>query len=310
MSRRAHLIAASALLAPAVALAQGPLPAKPLDQVPTFAPATPTAKPPTTPAPLGTISPAGGPLPGGPTGLPTKPALPVATPPDAGTIKHLEGWEGAMKGMSTFYAAATMTETSGKREAAWDINIWLLAPTMARMDMNKPPAAKGKEPTLEKMVISTGKTIYEYDGPRKVRTSAALGPGGAGNNLMLDLMSGMSPKQVTDRFTVKTLKVDADFVYLEVKPVYAADKEEFDKLTLVLCGEKYKAMQYVPRMIVLDRPDGQTKETWDFNKPVVNPKGITAETFNPVPLDKGWTDDRKELPKGTSTGGLKAPLPK
>jgi TIGR03009 family protein len=213
--------------------------------------------------------------------------------------------------MNTFYAAAKMTETSGKREATWDVSIWLLSPNMARMDMNKPPAGPGKDPVLEKMVISTGRTIYEYDGPRKVRTSAALGPGGAGNNLMLDLMSGMSPKQVTDRFSVKTAKEDENFVYLEVKPVYAADKEEFDKLTLVLCGSKFKALQYVPRMIVLDRPDGQTKETWDFPKPSVNPKGIAAETFNPVALDKGWTDDRKELPRGTSTGGgLKAPQPK
>jgi TIGR03009 family protein len=200
-----------------------------------------------------------------------------------------------------------------KRESKLDVSIWLMTPNLARMDMAKPPVP-GKEATpADKMIISTGKTLYEYDQGRKTRTRAALGPGGAGNNLLLDLMSGMKAKQVTDRFTVSTAKEDENFVFLEVKPFYAQDKEEFETLTLVLCGSKFGERKYIPRMVILKRNDGHTTETWDFPDPKVNPKGITEEYFNPVDIPRDWKDELRVLPKApppaTGTGGVKAPAP-
>jgi TIGR03009 family protein len=225
-----------------------------------------------------------------------------------------------MKKVETYYAAATMTqvEPALKREVKFDVSVWLMTPNMARMDMAKP--ANGKEPNPpDKMVISTGKTIYEYDGTRKVRTSAGLGPNGAGNNLLLDLMSGPSAKSLAGRFTISTGKEDENFVFLDIKPVFAWDKEEFDTLTVVLCGAKFKERAYIPRMVIL-KQEGKT-ETWDFPDPKVNPKGIGAATFNPVDVPKGWKDEVRVLPRAaapapggsgggvTPTGGIKAAPP-
>ncbi len=326
MSRRTRLAVASALLAAPLGLAQGPAPVQPLKPVsgfPTTTPTTPTAPtapPPQTRPTTPGVVPVAGQLPSDP---PVKAAPPAPTPPDAKTASHLDGWETAMKKVETYYAAATMTEanTLKKQDTKFDVSVWLLTPNMARMDMAK-AAPQGKDPNPpDKMIISTGKTIYEYDGVRKVRTSAQLGPGGAGNNLLLELMTGPSAKGLAGRFTITTGKEDENFVFLEVKPVFAVDKEEFETLTVVLCGAKFKDRAYIPRMVILKRDAGQTVETWDFPDPKVNPKGITAATFNPVEVPKGWKDEMRVIPRGATptggtgsggaapTGGVKAPVP-
>ncbi len=322
MTRRTRLAVASALLAAPLALAQAPVePLKPVQGFPTMPPPT-TPTTPTAP-PGGGVVPAGGQLPGGGGSPPVK-AAPAPTPPDEKTARHLVEWEAAMKKVERYYAKATMTETNVllKREAKFDVSLWLMTPNLARMDMGK-AAAKDKDPNPpDKMIISTGKTIYEYDAARKVRTSAALGPGGAGNNLLLDLMSGPSAKGLAGRFTITTGKEDENFIFLEVKPVFAVDKEEFESLTVVLCGTKFKERAYIPRMVVMRRDAGQTTEAWDFEDPKVNPKGIDATTFTPVDLNqpgmKGWKDETRALPKAATptgggafvpTGGVKATPP-
>lgn len=308
MSRRTRLAVASALLAAPLALAQAPVePLKPVSGFPAAPPPTAPATP-TTP-PGGGVVPTGGQLPTG-GNPPVKAAPPAPTPPDEKTARHLAEWEAAMKKVERYYAKATMTETNLllKREAKFDVSLWLMTPNLARMDMGK-AAAPGKEANPpDKMIISTGKAIYEYDAARKVRTSAALGPGGAGNNLLLDLMSGPSAKGLAGRFTISTSLEDENFIHLAVKPVFAVDKEEFESLTVVLCGPKFKERAYIPRMVIMKRDAGQTSEVWDFEDPKVNPKGIDATTFTPVDLNqpgmRGWKDEQRALPKAaTPTGG-------
>lgn len=237
---------------------------------------------------------------------------------DETTLKHLQGWEGAMKNVKTFYAAAKMTEkdTALKREAQFTAEMWLLKPNLARLDITRAlPQGQAASAADTRMYISTGQMIYEYNGAAKKRTQAALGPGGAGNNLLLDIMSGMSTKQVGERFAVRTSKQDNNYVYLEVKPVYRVDKEEFETLTLVLCGPQFRDRAYIPRVLVLAKPDGQT-ETWDFPDPRVNPTGITESTFVPIDMKKlpGWTDEKRELPRAAPdsqppVGSPRVPIP-
>jgi TIGR03009 family protein len=292
--RRAGFVLASVLSAAPLALAQQP------------------PQPPQTP-----LQPVGGfgGQPGGGAKPPTGgAALPVsAAKPDEATLKHLEGWEAAMKGVKTFYAAATMVDRDPglRREVQFTAALYLMKPNLVRMDVTK-ALPKGQQPAAadQKMYISTGKMLYEYDGAQRKRTSAALGPNGAGGNLLLDIMSGMSAKQVADRFKVSTIKQDDNYVFLEVRPIYQVDKEEFESLTLVLCGAKFGARAYIPRRVVMTKQAGQKlgeagpSETWDFEDPIVNPaKGITEEIFAPVKLPDGWKDESREAPRTAAPGG-------
>lgn len=265
-----------------------------------------TARQPTTPQPLQPVGgygdqtrPAGGPL-------PVAPAAPQPPRVDDATLKHLEGWEAAMRAVKAFYARASMVnkDVLKKHETAFTVDLWLLKPNLARMDQVR-VAAKGQATTVAdvKYYVSTGRTLYEYDGATKKRTAADLGPGGAGNNLLLDLMAGMSARQITDRFAVATARQDDDYVMLKISPVYKTDKEEFESITLALCGPKYKDRAYIPRAIVFTREQGQQTETWDFPDPKVNPDGIDQRYFVPPKLEAGWTEEKKELPK-TAPAGL------
>jgi TIGR03009 family protein len=246
-------------------------------------------------------------------------AVPASIPkPDEATMKHLDGWEGAMKNVKTFFADATLVdrEVALKREVQFTARLYLSKPNLVRMDVTK-VLPKGQPPTLadSKMYISTGKMLYEYDGAAKKRRSAPIGPNGAGGNLLLDIMSGMSAKQVTDRFQVGTIKQDADYVYLEVKPVFQVDKEEFESLQLILCGAKFGGRAYIPRRVILTKAGGQQTETWDFDDPRVNPDGFKPEFFDPPdPKKLGMTDEVVQAPRPapggatpTGSGGLKAP---
>lgn len=297
--RRAGFVLASVLSAAPLALAQTQPPQQPpLQPVGGFGgqPAGGGAKPATSPGP----------------------ALPVSIPkPDEATMKHLDGWEGAMKNVKTFFADATLVdrEIALKREVQFTARLYLTKPNLVRMDVTK-VLPKGQPATLadSKMYISTGKMLYEYDGAAKKRRSAPIGPNGAGGNLLLDIMSGMSAQQVTARFKVATIKQDENYVYLEVKPVFQVDKEEFESLQLVLCGAKFRDLTYIPRRVVLTKAGGQQTETWDFTDPRVNPDGIEAKFFVPPdPKTLGMTDEVVEAPRAaggaipTGSGGLKAP---
>jgi TIGR03009 family protein len=237
--------------------------------------------------------------------LPVAQSAPVQPAVDAATLQHLAGWEAAMKAVKTFYVQASKVykDVPKKHETAFTVDLWLLKPNLARMDEVR-VVPKGQQPTAadKKYYVSDGRKIYEYDFGTRKRMSADLGPGGAGNNLLLDLMSGMSAKEITDRFAVRTAKVDENgFVILEVKPLLKTDKEEFESITLALCGPQYKDRAYIPRMIVFTREGGQQTETWDFPTPNVNPAGIGPQYFVPPKLEAGWTDEKKELPRAPSS---------
>ena len=100
--RRACLVLSSVFAASPVVFAQ-----QPQTQPPVLQPVGGFGQP------GGGVKPAGGTQPGsalptgGGTATPTAPAAPPK--PDEETLKHLAGWEAAMKEIKTYYAAATRT---------------------------------------------------------------------------------------------------------------------------------------------------------------------------------------------------------
>jgi len=227
--------------------------------------------------------------------VPVSAAKPL--PPDEATLLHLEGWEGAMKKVDTFYAAATKSskDTLKKIDKVSDATMWIMKPNYVRFDLTAPPLKQGDARALELSSVSNGKTLYMYDVKDRTRTAVNLGTSGTGNMLLLEFLVGMSVKQVTDRFNVKTIQSDEDFVYLQMDAVKAEDKEVFNTAVLCLCGAKFKERAYVPRRIALDY--AQQKDTWDFPDPKVNPKGIELKTFDLPPLPKGWKEETVDLKK-------------
>ena len=263
------------------------------------------------------------PIPGmPPQGTPTAAVVPVPAPVpapappalDPKLVKHLLGWEAAMKLVDKFAVDATLTKTNlvTKREEKKSGTIWVMKPNLARMNIKKVVAPGEKEnPNDFEAFICTGKVLYHYDGSLKVVTEIIMGPNGGGNNLLLDVMSGMTAQQLINRFDVKLLNEDKNYVYLEVKPRQAEDKSDFETMTLVLCSPEIRGVAYMPRMVQFKKANGQEVEAWDFPMPKVNPGGMEAKDFVFQTPPKEWRVERAVVPKATPLppSGAKLPIP-
>jgi len=258
--------------------------------------------------------------------LPGGQPQPQPAPVDPVALQHLNGWEKAMTGVKTFAVEAVMTkkDRGTDRSEKFAGKIWCMAPNLTRLNLEKqlPPTAKanGDEFTA---FISNGKVVYHYDGGAKTVTVAKLGPNGAGNNLLLDVMSGMTAANALARFEVKALKPNDPkdpYLYLELKPKWKEDKGEFEVMQLILIPPTVgDGRAYLPRKVTVAKPGGQLVEEWDFPDPRVNPKGtpenpkgIVAEFFEWVEPPKGWKVQRADLPAvpaGPQPKGLVAPTP-
>jgi TIGR03009 family protein len=232
-------------------------------------------------------------------------ALPVvqakAVAPDAKTLAHLVAWEKSMGDVKEFYAEATRTVTDKLRlsKKVYSAPMWLSKPSLLRVDLNLLTGDPKNPKQLQEMFISNGKTFYHYDLVAKERNSASLTGNASSQLLMLQLMAGLTTKEITERFTVKTLLEDENFVYLGILPVMAEDKENFQAMKLTLCGAKFAERAYIPRRIEME--DGKTLDVWDFPDPKVNPKGIEPEkTFKIIDIPKDWADKSYDAPKTTT----------
>jgi TIGR03009 family protein len=264
--------------------------------------------------------PGGQPAPGGQPGVPAAPQ--PAPQVDAATLAHLQGWEKAMAGVKTFAVKAEMTlkDKVTDRNEKFTGHIWCMAPNLTRLRLEKqlPPQAKrnGEEFTA---FICDGKMVYHYDGPMRMLTVAKLGPNGSGNNLLLDVMSGMTAVNAVARFDIRTLKPNDpkdQYIYLELRPKWKEDKAEFEAMQLILIPPIAGAAgrEYLPRFVKVFKPGGQKLEEWDFPDPKVNPDGIAAQHFQWEKPPEGWKVQSLDTPQApppatAGRGPVAAPPP-
>jgi len=246
--------------------------------------------------------PAGQLVPGTPAGRVPNPGgeAPIGLPPAVDPIlrSYLDGWEKVMKGAENFYVTGTMKRTDLllKKESTFETTIMCMKPNFARLRIDKLPAAGGqKNPNDYSAYICTGQAVYEYDGNAKQVTEYKLKNGGVGDNLLLEFMSGtLTAEQAIKRFTMKTLKVDQHYIYLEIRPIPGSKElSDFQTMTLVLFQPAVPGMGYLPRTVVIRKGNGQEEELWDFPQPRANlPKDqVKLDYFQAIPLNQlpaGW----------------------
>lgn len=248
----------------------------------------------------GSVVVAQAPLPPG--GSPTPPPLSAPVAPAAPQVNavlkaHLDNWERVMTGVGSFAIEQCTLERVNqirKQKILLEGTIWCMKPNLARMNLTRPVTAGQKpDPNDFTAYICDGKSVYEYDGGAKQRTEYKLVNGGIGDNLLLEFISGsLKADGVLQRFTLNHLKPeDPNYVFLEIKPIQAKDKMDFDSMILVLYHPNGagKSLAYLPRTVVIRKGGGQETETWDFPKPpVLNNASIKVEHFQPVEPPQGW----------------------
>jgi len=234
-------------------------------------------------------------------------AQPPAAPPGAPAADpkldpHLAGWEKAMGQVSNFAAKFELTRVTNdvfKRERKYTGSVLCNKPNFARLRLDStapPPPADPKAKTKPKVdyeaYICNGKSIYAYIGLEETITEVPLAsPAGAagGDNLMIDFLSGMKAADAKKRFQISQFNPQAEhYVYLDIKPVLAKDKQEFEFVRIALYGPKVLPpyTPYLPAQVYLQKPNGDT-EMWKFSEQKTNIPGLKPEVFEPVKIP-GW----------------------
>ena len=135
-----------------------------------------------------------------------------------------------------------------------------MKPNLARLRLDNAADPKDFE-----AFICNGKSVYAYNGLQKTITEHKLpdpktNPAGATDNLILDFVSGMKAKDLKARFDIAIFKEDADYVYLDIKPLVGKDKQDIQQLRLALYQARHAQVAYLPAQIYLVRPNGETEQ--------------------------------------------------
>lgn len=269
-------------------------------QVPPGAP-VPPAPPgasgvPVTPPRVSAVPPAS-PAAGVPGAQPAVTGAPAAQPPaaDPRLDAHLNGWQKQMGSLINFRADFELTKRDAtfQRDRKYRGSILVMKPNFARLRQD---SAENKEDY--EAFICNGRFLYEYNGLRKEITEykMASNPAAGGDNLMLDMVSGMKADDAKRRFHIALFNEDPNYVYLDIKPVLAKDREEFKQVRFALYGPNVKApyVPYLPAQAYLVKPNGDA-EIWKFNNAQTNLPGVDPKVFEFVKIP-GWTFKQAQVP--------------
>jgi len=230
-------------------------------------------------------------VPGTPVAPKAPPALPVADPKlDA----HLTAWEKTMTALTSFHFELSLkrTEVTYKSERSYSGVVLCMKPNYAVLRLNyagdkdkKEQDRKEKDRQDYEAYICNGKAVFAYNGLERSITEfpipdPATNAGGVTDNLMIDFLSGMKSKDAKARFDISLFQEDPKnfYIYLDVKPVLAKDKAEFQQMRMALYGSATQ-WPYLPAQVYLVKPNGDT-EQWSFKEPKTNIPGLTAKDFS------------------------------
>lgn len=248
--------------------------------------------------------------PGSGPGVPVTPGatVPPAPPPatDPKLDAHLAGWERTMQGVGTFYAALDVkkTESVFKKERKYSGSVLCMKPNFARLRLDNVG-----DPTKAdyEAYICNGRSIFEYNGLLKTITEYKLNPNpgaGGGDHLILDFLGGMKAADAKRRFQMTLFKEDEFYIYLDIRPLLASDRQEFEQVRFALFGPGVKGQHtpYVPAQVYILKPNGDT-ESWTFKDQRTQVPGVNEKAFEYVPIP-GW--QFKQTPV-TPAAGLSGP---
>jgi TIGR03009 family protein len=229
------------------------------------------------------------------------PAAPTA-PDQSKLVPHLEKWEKAMAGLDSLVIECKRTDKKvtfgttdlfvGKAFFVKDkADIFALI-QMEKMD-KADPTKKDKSGFYERLVCNPT-AIYQYQPTEKKISFLQIPPrkpGDATDDNLLGFLFGMTAKQATERYKLKLVKEDKDYVYVEVLPVRATDKVDFEMARICLDRDTF-----LPRQLWFRQANGD-EVVWDLPSVSKNVK-IDRKYFEKPELPKGWTfDEIKKDPK-------------
>lgn len=205
------------------------------------------------------------------------PAPPAPTPQPDPVAAHLAQWEKTMGQLVNFGAEFDLVRKDNvfKQSRTYGGSVLCMKPNLAILRIESKTDKNDYEAFL-----SNGKSVYHYDGPKKLITEFKLNPAGGADNLMLDFLGGMKAGDAQRRFKIGLVNQDANYVILAIEPLMPRDKQEFTdaRLALLAPTNVAKLTPYLPAVVWLQQPNGNTEE-WRLRNHKVNQPGVEPKLF-------------------------------
>ncbi|HEY2784277.1 MAG TPA: TIGR03009 domain-containing protein [Fimbriiglobus sp.] len=226
---------------------------------------------------------------------------PPAVPVDPMVLAHLKAWQAKMESLQNLYTTCELTKEDRvlKKSHKFSGSVICMKPNLARMRLDS-----ATDPNDYSAWVCDGKAVYAYDGNKKILTQYNIpaGTNGIGDNLLMEFMSGsLTANGALRRFDVTLIspeKPDPNYLFFQIKPKLAKDKQDFETLKLVLFSPTIKPdlqyLAYIPAMVQMATTNNEKVETWNFFDPAKsrfpqpNVKGLKLSDFKPVNPGRDW----------------------
>jgi len=210
---------------------------------------------------------------------------PAAAAPGGPTrLDHLlDRWEKEMQGVKSLSAdiIRTSVDKTFDKTEAFSGTAKFVKPNLVLLDLRLPT-----NPQVFERYLCTGTFLYQYQAGTKTIHVHELPPpqpgqpGGADN--FLSYIFPLKAAEAKTRYQLKLVKEDQWYVYLEMVPIHAEDKRNFQRARLVL-----NQTTFLPRQVWWEEPNGN-EVTWDLPKVQRDVNIDRLEFAPPQQAPQGW----------------------
>jgi TIGR03009 family protein len=252
------------------------------------------------------LLPAQAPPAGGPAAA--APAAPQPFPPKAAPLnpndpldKLLIDWEAAMKSHAAIAAVVTKKDKNvvAGTEDLYKGDAKFLKPGMALLHYQK----EGRANVYEKYLLRPEFVLRETSADKTVRIYQLPKPQPGQNNddNVMGILLGMKAAEAKARYQLafaKPPESDPYYYYVDILPIFPADKQEFKKARLVLLKQRL-----LPRQLWFLQPNGDQTE-WNLERVTTGPEsGVRPADFEWTQAPQGWKVEQIRPDQLTAPGG-------
>jgi TIGR03009 family protein len=240
--------------------------------------------------------------------IPPKPGTPAETanllpkldPQNNRLDALLVQWEQRMTGVDSIVCKCSREEKSKASgfKKVYEGEARYLKPNYVALRM-----LQKDNPQIYELYICNSKFLYEYRPQTKTLRIHDVAPEQANfQNNFLSFLFGMNAADAKRRYDLSLTKEDKNYIYIDIKPRFDADKREFARAQMVLF-----AKDLLPARVWFELPNGD-ETTW--NVADIDTKVKLKEShFMAPPAPQGWSTERVPLPNSNPTPAPNFPQP-
>jgi TIGR03009 family protein len=209
---------------------------------------------------------------------------------------HLDAWEKAMSEVNNLRCDVSFTQEDPifKTSQKYTGSLLYMKPNFAIFRLEG--SRDGTKNDFE-AYLCNGKSVFQYNGLQKTVTEWKLPTPEVAKAIekftpfqrwlyeftpvtighKLESISGINPKDIRQRFEIKLLKEDENYIYLDMKPVSKSDKLLFQRIVVAMLGPNIKN-PYQVRRIHMTLVNQET-QLWDITDFKTNIPGIDEKVF-------------------------------